>query len=194
MKFTDRVLAAMSPDDRTWARHANPWSVWTRFAAIPLVVLAIWSRAWIGWWALLSVAAVAVWLWANPRVFPAVHTPTAWSSKGIFGEQRWARDRTAMPAGFGFAQRCWLVGGLTGAGLLGWGLVSYRIWPTVFGATLIGYGQLWRIDRLAIFYDAEVHDAEVHDTEVHDTGVHEAGCHGTGSDDAGSHDAGESAR
>ena len=26
-----------------WQRHANPASVWTRFAALPLLVVAIWS-------------------------------------------------------------------------------------------------------------------------------------------------------
>nr|WP_238997445.1 DUF6653 family protein [Mycolicibacterium sp. CBMA 361] len=59
--------------DAAWRRHANPWSVWTRFAAIPLMMLAIWSRVWG--------------------------------------------------------------------------------WPSVFGAVLVVYGQLWRIDRLGIFYD-----------------------------------------
>ena len=36
---------------------------------------------------------------------------------------------------------------------LAWGLVALEVWPTVFGAVLLVYGQLWRIDRLGIFYD-----------------------------------------
>jgi hypothetical protein len=32
-----------------WMRHANPVSVWTRFAVLPLMALAVWSREWIGW-------------------------------------------------------------------------------------------------------------------------------------------------
>jgi hypothetical protein len=27
-------------------RHANPVSVWTRFAVLPLLALAVWSREW----------------------------------------------------------------------------------------------------------------------------------------------------
>jgi hypothetical protein len=27
------------------------------------------------------------------------------------------------------------------------------VWPTVFGATLIVLGQLWRIDRLVVLYE-----------------------------------------
>jgi hypothetical protein len=30
--------------DEAWRRHANPWSVWTRFAAIPAMILAIRSN------------------------------------------------------------------------------------------------------------------------------------------------------
>jgi hypothetical protein len=33
--------------DETWRRHANPWSVWMRFAAIPALILAVWSRVWL---------------------------------------------------------------------------------------------------------------------------------------------------
>jgi hypothetical protein len=44
----------MAMDDRVWRRHANPWSGWTRVTVLPLLVLAIWSRVWIGWWACCS--------------------------------------------------------------------------------------------------------------------------------------------
>jgi len=45
-----------------WMRHADPWSVWTRFLALPLLALAAWSRVWIGWWAVLAgvVAGMAI--------------------------------------------------------------------------------------------------------------------------------------
>jgi len=28
----------------TWMRHANPVSVWTRFAVLPMLAASIWSR------------------------------------------------------------------------------------------------------------------------------------------------------
>lgn len=52
MGATQTIATAFRMTDESWRRHANPWSVWTRFAAIPAVVLAIWSRTWIGWWCL----------------------------------------------------------------------------------------------------------------------------------------------
>ena len=58
-----------------------------------------------------------------------------------------------MPAGFAVVQRIWVAGALTGAALLSWGLGALLIWPAVFGGVLVVYGQLWRIDRLGIFYD-----------------------------------------
>ena len=153
MRFLDRYARAAGMSDEAWRRHANPWSVWTRFAAIPVGILAIWSRAWIGWWALAPVALVVAWLWWNPHAFPPVEKPTAWSSKGIFGERLWMSDRSRMSAEFVVVQRVWIVGAASGAALLGWGLVALALWPTAFGAALIIYGQLWRIDRLGLFYD-----------------------------------------
>jgi hypothetical protein len=38
------IASAFRMSDEVWRRHAHPWSVCTRFAAIPPLVLAIWSR------------------------------------------------------------------------------------------------------------------------------------------------------
>lgn len=125
MRALDRYARLAGMTDEAWRRHANPWSVWTRFAGIPLMILAIWSRAWIGWWAPVPCAVVVAWLWWNPRAFPPIDT--AWSSKGIFGERLWLQDRSRMPADF---------------------LSCNASGPSV----LLGCGQLWRIDRLGQFY------------------------------------------
>ena len=153
MKLLDNYARAAGMSDEAWRRHANPWSVWTRFAAIPLMMLAIWSRVWIGWWALVPIGVVILWLGWNPHAFAPVDKPVAWSSRGIYGERLWLQDRSCMPAGFTVVQRIWVVGAVTGAVLLAWGLGALLIWPTAFGAVLVVYGQLWRIDRLGIFYD-----------------------------------------
>jgi hypothetical protein len=75
MKILAQIAKTFGMTDEAWQRHANPWSVYTRFAAILLMILAAWSRVWIGWWALLPVAAAIVCLWLNPHIFPAVTTP-----------------------------------------------------------------------------------------------------------------------
>lgn len=148
-----KVASAFRMSDEAWRRHANPWSVWTRFAAIPLMLLAIWSRQWIGWWCLAGVAAVAVWLWLNPHVFPPVSVPRSWAAKGIYGERMWLEDRGAVSPDHRAVLRLLVCTGLAGFALVAYGLVALEIWPTVFGATLVVFGQLWRIDRLGLLYE-----------------------------------------
>ncbi len=138
--------------DEAWQRHANPWSVYTRFAAIPAMILAIWSRDWIGWWALVPVGAVIVWLWLNPHVFPAVE-PRSWAAKGIYGERLWFKDRSAVTPAHRAVLRWLIIVGAAGFVLLAWGLITLMPWPTVFGATLIVLAQLWRIDRFGQLYE-----------------------------------------
>jgi hypothetical protein len=142
--------------DEAWRRHANPWSVWTRFAAIPAMILAVWSRAWIGWWALVPVAAVAVWLWVNPHVFPAVTEPRSWAAKGIYGERLWLNEPASVAPADRVAFRWLFLPGLGGIALLAWGLVALLIWPTVFGAAVITLAQLWRLDRLGRLYERHI--------------------------------------
>ena len=153
MNVLAQIAKAFGMTDEAWQRHANPWSVYTRFAAIPAMILAIWSRVWIGWWALLPVAAVMVWLWLNPHVFPAVTTPRSWAAKGIYGEKLWLLEPASVPAGYRAVLRWLAVPALAGAVLLVWGLVQLLVWPTIFGATLIVLAQLWRIDRLGLLYE-----------------------------------------
>lgn len=139
--------------DEVWRRHANPWSVWTRFAAIPALILAIWSRVWLGWYALVPVALVAVWLWLNPRVFAPVE-PVSWAAKGIYGERLWVHDAERIPARDRVLLRWLAIPGLVGFPLLAWGLYALKVWPTLGGAAIIVIGQLWRIDRMGRIYDA----------------------------------------
>ncbi|WP_425336553.1 DUF6653 family protein [Synechococcus elongatus] len=41
-----RITSAFHMDEDTWAHHANPWSIWTHFAALSVLILTIWSRVW----------------------------------------------------------------------------------------------------------------------------------------------------
>ncbi|MDF3335869.1 hypothetical protein P3H80_00465 [Mycolicibacterium septicum] len=159
MSLLDRYARMAGMSDEAWRRHANPWSVWTRFAAIPPAILAIWSRTWIGWWALVPLAVVALWLWWNPRAFAPIDKPTAWSSKGICGERMWMCDRTRIPQGFRVVQRIWTLNALAGFAMLVYGVIALQAWPTISGSALIVLGQLWRIDRLGILYEQSVKHA-----------------------------------
>jgi hypothetical protein len=121
--------------DTAWLRHANPWSVYTRFAAIPAGIVAIWSRAWIGEWSALPIAVVVLWLILNPIAFSPVHTPTHWISKGIYGERLWLRGAVKT------RRRRYMLNGLAVAGALGllivaWGLAIFSVVACCLGALL----------------------------------------------------------
>jgi len=139
--------------DEVWHRHANPWSVWTRFAAILAMILAVWSCIWLGWWALAPVAVVMVWLVVNPFAFAPVTTPRNWASKGIYGEKLWLHNRSLVPPRLRAILRRLIAVGTMGFALFAWGLVQLEIWPTLFGATLVVLAQLWRIDRMGLLYE-----------------------------------------
>jgi hypothetical protein len=81
-----RLLRAM------FARHANPWSAWTRWASTPLVLVPIWTRRWS------YAALVGTWLAVNPVVFGKPADDRAWASRAMLGEELWITDRPRDPS------------------------------------------------------------------------------------------------
>ena len=140
---------AMSMSDEVWARHASPWSVWTRFTTLPLFALAVWSRAWLGWWALLPVALAVVWVWLNPRVFPAPATFDHWPGRGTRGERLYL-ERASVPIPAHHARAATVLTVLSAIGLPPF---VYGLWVldpgwTVAGLALMMMGKAWFVDRM----------------------------------------------
>jgi len=44
MTLERKIAGLFKLTDENWMKHANPWSVWTRYSVLPLIVLAFWSR------------------------------------------------------------------------------------------------------------------------------------------------------
>lgn len=147
-----RALAQlMAMDETTWRRHANPWSVWSRFAIVPFVALAVWSRIWLGWGALAPIAAVAAFTFLNPRLFPPPRTLDGWPQRAVTGERIYlagkapARERRTGT----------VLNVLAGLSLLPFGLGLWRFDAglTCAGmAGVIGF-KLWFVRRMARLYD-----------------------------------------
>jgi hypothetical protein len=155
MNFEQRIAAAFRMSDEVWERHANPWSVWSRFTALPLLVLAIWSRAWIGRWAVVPTAAALLWTWLNPRLFPRPASTDNWASKGVLGERVWLnRETIPVPAGQRTLPHLLNVVSGVGTVLVVWGLIARAVWPTVLGTVLAYLGKLWFVDRMVWLYEA----------------------------------------
>jgi hypothetical protein len=144
-----RIARAHRMDDAAWARHANPWSVWTRVPILPLLALAVWSRAWIGWWALLPVALLLGWSWANPRAFTPPRSLDNWASRAVLGERLWlARAQAPVPPRHRVMPQ--LLAALSAAGtvLLGYGLGWLVAWAAIAGLAVALLGKLWFLDRM----------------------------------------------
>ncbi|KKW63524.1 hypothetical protein AAV95_16735, partial [Mycolicibacterium elephantis] len=56
-----------------FARHANPWSAWSRWATTPLVLVPAWTRSW------RHAAPIAVWFAVNPVIFAPPADERAWA-------------------------------------------------------------------------------------------------------------------
>lgn len=145
-RATERL---MGMSDATWERHANPWSGWTRVAIMPMLTLAIWSRVWIGWWSLVPMGVVFVWIWVNPRVFRRRKSLDNWMSRGVLGERIWLADKEGTIAGHHRAVIRATIG-IAGAGALVWiaGLVWLNLAATLTGLVTSMLAKLWFIDRM----------------------------------------------
>jgi hypothetical protein len=146
-----------SLSEQVWPRHANPWSVVTRFAAIPAMIMAVWSREWLEWWSLLPIGMVVVWLAINPFAFSRIEKPVHWISKGIFGERLWLTG--ACQISNRSTLRVLVFLGVVGIVVMAWGLYAYNVTACALGAIVTTVAQLVRIALFARIYD-------VHSTSI----------------------------
>lgn len=152
--YEEKIADAFRMSDRVWARHANPWSVWTRYACLPLIVLTIWSRVWLGWWALVPLCLALLWTWLNPRLFSPPVSTKNWASKAVLGERVWL-NRTQVPIPTHHQPLLLITQliSLTGLGPLIWGLIRLEVWPTLLGIALVILGKSWFLDRMVWLFE-----------------------------------------
>lgn len=144
----------MGMSDDVWQRHANPLSGWSRVSILPLLALAIWSRVWLGWWAMLPIFAMLIWTWLNPRIFPVPSSTDNWMSKGVLGERVWLK-RSTVPIPSHHARMATTLNVLAGVGLIPFiiGLVQLNVWATVAGTSVMMIAKLWFLDRMIWLFD-----------------------------------------
>lgn len=70
-----------------FARHSNPWSMWTRWASTPLVLVPVWRRSG------RDAALVGLWMAVNPVVFGQPAHDRAWATRAALGEEQWIAER-----------------------------------------------------------------------------------------------------
>jgi hypothetical protein len=150
-----RVAKVFGLTGDNWTRHANPVSVATRFAVLPLLALSIWSRDWIGWWSLVPIVLSLVFMMINPLLFAKPRSTRNWASRGVFGERVWS-ERLRVPVPEQFNARVLNVTyaiQLIGAAALTYGLVRYDLIVTLAGLVILQTAKAWYIDRQVLLFE-----------------------------------------
>ncbi|MEM9061904.1 MAG: DUF6653 family protein [Pseudomonadota bacterium] len=153
MTFGTRIARTMAMTDAVWERHANPWSAWTRIPILPLICLSIWARAWIGWWCVIPIGVLVLWIWLNPRAFPRPRSTQSWASRAVLGERVWL-NRAEVPIPRHHVIWAGLLAALSAMGIppLVWGLWVYDLWATITGLVLVIGPKMWFLDRMVWLY------------------------------------------
>ncbi len=142
------------PDDESWLRHANPWSIWTRFATLPFIVLAVWSRVWLGWYCIIPTAMLIVWLVINPTLFRKPVSFDSWGARAVLGERIFTkRKERPIPSRHKTPILILTVLQTIGGLILIYGVWRLNIYLTLYGMTFVYLAKMCFLDRMVWLYE-----------------------------------------
>lgn len=145
----------MSMDEKTWLRHANPYSVWTRIITVlPLILFSIWLIKPMGTYSLFFIVPVALWTWLNPRMFKKPSRTNNWASKVTFGERIWL-NRGENPIPNHHANWAIFLSSIAGVGFVIALIGTYQhlYLPAITGAVISWLGKMWFCDRMVWLFE-----------------------------------------
>jgi hypothetical protein len=145
-------------DDEGWMKHANPKSVYSRNTVLPALILAFWSRVWIGWWSLIPIALAILWTFFNPRLFKTAKSTKNWASKGVLGERIWMdRKKFQIPKHHKVLPHVLNIFNLIGFAMVIWALVILDVWLVLLGSAFLYFAKLWYVDRMVWLFEDMKH-------------------------------------
>lgn len=154
MTLERRIAGVFNLTSENWLKHANPWSVWTRYSVLPVIAIAFWSRVWVGWWSLCLVIPAIAWMFLNPVCFKKPKSTRNWASKAVLGERVFLnRDNINIPNHHKVIPN--ILNLISSIGLIAsmYGIVYFYVWPTIFGISLTYLGKSWFLDRMVWLYE-----------------------------------------
>lgn len=155
LELDKAVSKLFLPTNDSWLKHANPWSVWSRFATLPFIVLGIWSRVWIGWYCLIPVAVLMFWIWINPTLFSKPKNYNSWGAKAVLGERVLInRKETPIPKGHLTVIMVLNVLQCFSAAVLIYGLWNLDVYSTLHGVAYVYLTKMWFLDRMVWLYES----------------------------------------
>lgn len=155
MTLERKIAKAFNLTDENWMKHSNPWSVWTRYSVLPFIVLAFWSRIWIGWYCLIPGLGAILWMFFNPIFFPKPKSTKNWASRAVLGERVYLnRDNIEIPK-IHQSPIHKILNGISSIGMVLsiWAMVYYSVWAAVLGVALAYLGKSWYLDRMVWLYN-----------------------------------------
>ena len=161
MTIERTISKAFRLNDENWMKHANPWSVWTRYSVLPLIVISFWSRIWIGWWSLLPGLLSLCWMFFNPIFFKKAPSTNNWASQSVLGERVWLnRDTIKIPKTHAVVPN--ILNGISSIGMILsiYAIITLSFWPAVLGVSLAYIGKSWYLDRMVWLYNVMNHIPE----------------------------------
>jgi len=154
MTVERKISKLFNLTDDNWMKHANPWSVWTRYSVLPIIVLAFWSRIWLGWWHLIPAIISLAWMFFNPVFFKKPKSTMNWASKSVLGERVYLnRDKIDIPKHHKLPPN--ILNAISSAGMILaiYGIVMLYVWPAIVGIALAYLGKSWYLDRMVWLYE-----------------------------------------
>ncbi|MEM6680012.1 MAG: DUF6653 family protein [Pseudomonadota bacterium] len=140
-------------DDDCWARHANPWSVWTRLPILPAITLLLLARESLGWWVFPGLCVAVLWAFVNPRAFPPPPDARAWASRAVLGERLWLAPETKVPVAVAAAVRKMVAVQILGMLPLILGLWRLDTGLALLGLVLVLGGKMLFLQVMVRFWD-----------------------------------------
>jgi hypothetical protein len=126
--------------ETTWAKHANPWSGWTRVLAMPLIATGLYlHNPWL-------IALFFVWIIINPFIFPKPKSVNNWMSMGVLGEQLYYKDGKKIKRDLPTLLNVLNIPIFFCFIYFGW---QQELLPMIFAGLLTMTIKFWFIDRMA---------------------------------------------
>lgn len=159
----EKVLARVfGLNDKRWLRHANPVSVYSRYTVLPLIMISVWSRVWIGRYFLIPLTLSFIWTFLNPRLFGEPESIDNWASKSVLGERIWKERCSYDIPRRRIVQICILnLIQVLGLPPLIWGLYSFNFWMSMTGFVLLTLAKSWFLDRMVRLFERHKEDKKV---------------------------------
>lgn len=102
---------------------------------------------------LALVTAILIFVWVNPRLFPAPKRTDTWGARGVLGERVWPRRREMIPEREQREMNVLTAPSPACAVLWIAGLGTLALWAVTTGALGMVVFKLWFVDRCVVLWE-----------------------------------------